>query len=51
MSKIHNLYLSMKQLDKDTLLLFKSGIFYIFISDDARIVRRFFKYKFEVKIK
>ena len=45
MSKIHNLYLSMKQLDKDTLLLFKSGIFYIFISDDARIVSQILNLK------
>lgn len=38
MSKLYSSYLSMKKLDKDTILLFKSGIFYILLDNDARLV-------------
>ena len=38
MSKLYNSYLSMKKLDKDTILLFKSGIFYVLLDNDARLV-------------
>lgn len=38
MSKLFNLYKSLKQQDDKTLYLFKSGIFYIFIDNDAKIV-------------
>ncbi len=38
MSKSYNSYLSMKKTDKDTILLFKSGIFYILLDNDARLV-------------
>ena len=38
MSKQYNSYLSMKNLDKDTILLFKSGIFYVLLDNDARLV-------------
>lgn len=38
MSKQYNSYLSMKKLDKDTILLFKSGIFYVLLDNDARLV-------------
>ena len=38
MSKLYNSYLSMKRNDKDTILLFKSGIFYILLDNDARLV-------------
>ena len=38
MSKLYNSYLSMKKTDKDTILLFKSGIFYILLDNDARLV-------------
>lgn len=38
MSKLHNAYLSMKKSDKDTIILFKSGMFYILLENDARLV-------------
>ena len=38
MSKLYNKYLSLKQLDASKFYLFKSGIFYIFLDDDAKIV-------------
>ena len=38
MSKLYNSYLSMKKLDKDTILFFKSGIFYVLLDNDARLV-------------
>ena len=41
MSKLINVYEKLKQENKDTLYLFKSGIFYIFIGNDAKIVRIF----------
>ncbi len=38
MSKLYNKYLELKSYDYTTLYLFKSGIFYIFLSDDAKKV-------------
>ena len=38
MSKLYPAYLSIKKLDSSTILLFKSGIFYILLENDARIV-------------
>lgn len=38
MSKLFNIYQNLKQEDSETLYLFKSGIFYIFIDNDAKIV-------------
>lgn len=38
MSKLYNTYLGLKKEDKDTLYLFKSGIFYIFLDDDAKLI-------------
>ena len=35
MSKLYNIYLEEKNKNKDVLLLFKSGIFYISIAEDA----------------
>ena len=35
-SKLYKKYLSLKKEDPDTYYLFKNGIFYIFISDDAK---------------
>ena len=37
-SKLYKKYLSLKIEDSSKLYLFKSGIFYIFIADDAKIV-------------
>lgn len=38
MSKLHNAYLSIKKDDKDTIILFKSGMFYTLLENDARLV-------------
>lgn len=35
MSKLYNKYLALKQADSSKMYLFKSGIFYLFIADDA----------------
>lgn len=35
MSKLHSMYLDLKKENSDTLLLFKSGIFYLAIDQDA----------------
>jgi DNA mismatch repair ATPase MutS len=37
-SKLYQKYISLKTDDPDSKYLFKSSIFYIFISDDARII-------------
>lgn len=37
-SKLYQRYISLKIEDNDAFYLFKSGIFYIFISEDARVV-------------
>ena len=36
MSKLINIYKQLKQKDSETLYLFKSGIFYIFLDEDAK---------------
>ena len=36
MSKLYSTYLALKQLRPDTIFLFKSGIFYIALQDDAQ---------------
>lgn len=38
MSKLHDAYLSMKKKDKNTIILFKSGMFYVSLENDARLV-------------
>lgn len=38
MSKLYQKYMSLKMLDSNKLYLFKSGIFYIFIDEDAKIM-------------
>lgn len=38
MSKLHNAYISIKKSDKDTIILFKTGIFYVLLENDARLV-------------
>ena len=35
MSKIYKYYLELKEKDKDTMYLFKSGMFHIFVGEDA----------------
>lgn len=35
MSKLYNKYLSLKQLDNSKMYIFKSGIFYLFLAEDA----------------
>ena len=38
MSKLFDIYKNLKQEDSKTLFLFKSGIFYIFLDQDAKII-------------
>ena len=38
MSKLYNIYINLKQEDSETLYLFKSGAFYIFLDEDAKII-------------
>lgn len=45
MSKLYNQYVNLKQKDKSTLYLFKSGIFYIFLEEDARTISKIFHLK------
>lgn len=45
MSKLINIYKELKRQDSETLYLFKSGIFYIFLDDDARKINRDFNLK------
>lgn len=40
MSKIVNKYNELKNIDKDKLYLFESGIFYIFVNEDAEIINQ-----------
>lgn len=40
MSKLIEIYRSLKKQDSQTLYLFKSGIFYIFIDEDAKIMNK-----------
>lgn len=45
MSKLYKKYLSLKSSDKNTLYLFQSGIFYIFLDDDAKLMSQFLNLK------
>lgn len=38
MSKLHNAYISIKKADKDSIILFKTGMFYSLLENDARLV-------------
>ena len=38
MSKLFDIYKNLKQEDAETLYLFKSGIFYIFLDEDAKMI-------------
>lgn len=40
MSKLYNLYLSYKEKDNKKYYLFKSGMFYIFIDEDAKYINK-----------
>ena len=40
MSKLYDLYKSKKEIDKSKCYLFKSGMFYIFIDEDAKYVSK-----------
>ena len=41
MSKLYKKYLELKKTDSSKIYLFKSGLFYIFIEDDAYIMSKF----------
>lgn len=45
MSKLIELYKSLKSTNSNKLYLFKSGIFYIFLDEDAKIMSNVFKFK------
>lgn len=45
MSKLYNTYLELKKQNKETIYLFKSGIFYIALADDATTLSNLFKFK------
>lgn len=45
MSKLINIYKQLKQQDNETLYLFKSGIFYIFLDEDAKLISSLFNLK------
>ncbi len=45
MSKLINMYKKLKEQDAETLYLFKSGIFYIFLAEDAQKISRLFSLK------
>lgn len=45
MSKLYSLYESLKRKDKQTIYLFKSGIFYLALSDDAVYLSNKFNFK------
>ena len=45
MSKLINMYKKLKEPDAETLYLFKSGIFYIFLAEDAQKISRLFSLK------
>ena len=45
MSKLFNNYISLKSQDSNKFYLFKSGIFYIFLDDDARAMSQQFGFK------
>jgi DNA mismatch repair ATPase MutS len=45
LSKLYNTYLALKKQDSQTIYLFKSGIFFIAIDDDARTLSNAFDFK------
>lgn len=45
MSKLYNKYLELKSKDNNLLYLFKSGMFYIFLAEDAKIISKEFNLK------
>lgn len=45
MSKLYSIYKKLKESNKDTVYLFKSGFFYIAISDDANLLSSKFNLK------
>ena len=45
MSKLYDIYENLKKKDKDTVYLFKSGIFYIDLDNDARKLSNIFNFK------
>ena len=45
MSKLYEKYKSLKENDNSKLYLFKSGIFYIFLEEDAKKMSSFFNLK------
>ena len=45
MSKLYNTYLELKKKDKETIYLFKSGIFFISLDNDAYILSKLFHFK------
>lgn len=45
MSKLYNLYVELKKQNSNTIYLFKSGIFFIAIEDDAYCLSKLFNFK------
>ena len=45
MSKLFDVYERLKKEDSETLYLFKSGIFYIFLDEDAKTINKFYNLK------
>ena len=45
MSKLFDVYKRLKKEDSETLYLFKSGIFYIFLDEDAKTINKFYNLK------
>lgn len=45
MSKLFDMYKNLKQEDAETLYLFKAGLFYIFLDEDAKIISDLFDLK------
>lgn len=45
MSKLIDMYKNLKQEDAETLYLFKSGLFYIFLDEDAKLISNIFSLK------
>lgn len=45
MSRLYNTYLELKKQDKNTYYLFPSGLFYIFLEEDAKIASHTFNLK------
>ena len=45
MSKLYDTFLYLKKEDNETIYMFKSGIFYIFLAEDAKLVSSIFNFK------